>query len=249
MTDAARPWLSVVIPAYNESSRLGRGLEQVRDYAGRARGPIEVIVVDDGSRDDTSGVAERFAPGPLTLRVLRNERNRGKGWSVRRGMLQAAGGLVLMSDADFSAHIGEVEKLLQWAEAGFDVVIGSRDMPDSVLAPAQPWRRRWSARAFRTLRRHLVVGDLRDTQCGFKLFGREASRAVFSRLRVSNFAFDIEALVLARRLGLRIREVGVVWCNDPASRVRPVIDPLRMIVSLAGIAWRTRRPMPDPAGS
>jgi len=241
MTEPTRPSLSIIIPAYNEGPRLGRGLAQLREYARRSAERIEVIVVDDGSRDDTAAVAEGFERGPMSLRVLRNDRNRGKGYSVRRGMLAASGEVALMCDADLSTPIEEVAKLLYWLERGYDVAIGSRDMPDSVLAPAQPWHRRLPAMAFRALRRRLMLRDIRDTQCGFKCFRRGVVREVFSRQVVHNFAFDCEVLALARRLGYRLREVGVVWCNDPASRVHPVRDPLRAVLSLIGIAWRLWR--------
>jgi dolichyl-phosphate beta-glucosyltransferase len=234
--------LSVVIPAYNEARRLPLALGQIRAHAAAARGwEIEVVVVDDGSRDGTAEAARRFEPGPLKVRVLGGPRNRGKGHAVRQGMLAAEGDLLLMSDADMSTPLGEVEKLLPYLEEGYDVVIGSRDHPESILSPPQGWLRRMMGRTLRFGRRLLVLRDLKDTQCGFKLFTREAGRRIFRLVRTENFAFDFEALLLARRLGYAIAEVGVLWCNDPDSRVHVLRDPVRMLGSLASIRWRLRR--------
>ncbi len=241
MSEKPRPWLSIVIPAYNEADRIASGLGQARDYARQTGRSVEVIVIDDGSADRTGAFVAGLDLAPLAVRVLRNETNHGKGYAVRQGMLAATGQLVLMSDADFSTPIGEVAKLLEALERGYDVVIGSRDMPDSVLDPPQPLRRRLPAKVFRAVRRLLILRDLRDTQCGFKLFRRQAARDVFTRQRVDNFAFDIEALAIARKLGYRIKEVGVLWRNDPDSRVRPTLDAAKMLLSLLGIKWRLRR--------
>jgi len=165
-------WLSVIIPAYNEGHAIGPHLEQIRDYAVASGKCVEVIVVDDGSDDGTYEVVEGFPAGPLTVSLLRNGANRGKGYSVRRGMLAARGRWLLMSDADASTHIREVDKLLPHLEGGFDIVIGSRDMPESVVSPVQPWSRRMMGAMLRFVRRRLMLRDLSDTQCGFKCFRR-----------------------------------------------------------------------------
>ena len=228
--------LSVIIPAYNERGRLGGTLDAIQDWASRAAVACEVVVVDDASTDGTSELASGGAWSPLTIRLLRNDRNRGKGFSVRTGMLAAGGSNLLMCDADQSAPIAEVEKLLPWLDRGFDVVIGSRDMPDSVLDPPQAPVRRLLAWAFRSLRRRLLLPGLRDTQCGFKLFRADVAREVFSIQTVEGWVFDCEVLGLADRLGHRIKEVGILWRNHPHSRVKPIREAPAALAAL----WRVR---------
>ncbi len=195
-------------------------------------------MVDDGSRDGTCDIVRRFAAEPLDVRLLVNAANRGKGYAVREGMLAATGGLVLMCDADLSTPIEELEKLLSWLERGYDVVIGSRDMPESVLDPPQPLLRRWLAWRFRAIRRRLLLRELRDTQCGFKLFRRDAAREIFSRQATAGWLFDCEVLGIAERLGYRIKEVGVIWRNNPDSRVKPVREALLAVPTLLAIRRR-----------
>ena len=232
------PFLSIVIPAYNESRRLGPALEVVREYAQRYDLRAEVIVVDDGSSDDTAALVEAFEPGPLSVLLLRNRINRGKGYSVRRGMRRAKGEVLLMTDADQSTPIWEIEKALPFLTAGYDVVIGSRDMDESEVDPPQPWLRVLMGKLLRFFRRSLILKDISDTQCGFKAFSRKAGRAAFADCRTDGFAFDCEVLLLARKKGYRIKEIGVVWRDDPDSRVQPVRHSLDMLVSLLKILWR-----------
>jgi len=208
----------------------------------------EVIVVDDGSRDGTCDIVRRFAAEPLDLRLLVSPANCGKGHAVREGMLAATGKLMLMCDADLSTPIPEVEKLLAWLDRGYDVVIGSRDMPESVLNPPQPRLRRWLAWGFRAIRRRLLLRELRDTQCGFKLFRRDAARASFSRQATAGWLFDCEVLGIAERLGYRIKEVGVVWGNNPDSRVKPVREAFTALPRLLSIGRRLNRLKDLPTG-
>lgn len=236
--------LSIVIPAYDEARRIGRTLEAIRAWAAGREGGCEVIVVDDGSRDATAEAVRTFDPGPLRVRLLSNGRNRGKGFSVRTGALAAAAPVILMTDADLSTPIDEVDRLGAWLEQGFDIVIGSRDLPDARLDPPQPRHRHLLALLFRWLRRRLLLPRLADTQCGFKLFSRRAAADIFPRQRSTGYAFDCEVLALADRLGYRIREVGVTWRNDPDSRVRPLRDGLPTLVSLLAIRRRVRRERP-----
>ena len=237
----ARPDLSIVIPAFNEANRITRTLAAIRRYAEVNGKHIELIVVDDGSMDQTAEIARDFDAGPLTVEVLVNETNRGKGYSVRRGMLAAHGRVLLMSDADMSTPIEDIEKLLPWIEDGHDVAIGSRNMPESELRPSQPLPRRMMGAMFRSLRRGLLRDGVRDSQCGFKCFTAAAAQEVFHRQSETGFAFDCEILAIARRLGLRIREVGVLWCDNRDSRVRPIRDSWRMLVAIFRIRSHIRR--------
>lgn len=211
--------LSIVIPAYNEEARLPASLGAIAAYlAARPSAPrVEVLVVDDGSSDATGPRAEEAARRhSLALRVLRLGENRGKGAAVRAGCLEAAGRLVLVSDADFSTPVYEWEKL---AAAGAPVAIGSRALDEALVKEKQPFFRQAMGKLFNRLVRLVAVPGIRDTQCGFKLFSREAAREIFSRAKVDRFAYDVEALLLARRLGYPIAEVPVLWFNSADSRV------------------------------
>jgi dolichyl-phosphate beta-glucosyltransferase len=208
----SRPLVSVVIPAYNEARRLPPTLEKIqRHLAGR---PHEIVVVDDGSEDDTAARAE--AAG---VQVLRNEGNRGKGYSVRRGMLRAQGARRLMTDADLSTPIEELDRLLAKMDEGYDVAIASRALPESNVEVRQPWYRENMGRLFNLCVRMLALPGLQDTQCGFKLFSASAAEQAFGAARLDGFSFDVEALFVARRRGFRIAEVPVTWRNDEATRV------------------------------
>jgi dolichyl-phosphate beta-glucosyltransferase len=210
----SEPALSVVVPALDEEDRLPRTLERIASHLARRGEACEVIVVDDGSRDRTAARAQ--AAGAT---VLRNETNRGKGFAVRRGMLAARGARRLMTDADLSTPIEEVDRLCARMDEGDDVVVGSRAVPGSRIEVRQPWYRENSGRLFNLFVRAVAVPGVRDTQCGFKLFSAAAARDVFSAARLDGFSFDVEALFLARKKGYRIAEVPVRWRNDAASRV------------------------------
>src|SRR5439155_8704317 len=208
------PALSVVVPALNEEDRLPRTLERIVSHLGRRREGYELVVVDDGSRDRT---AERAQAAGAT--VLRNEATRGKGYAVRRGLLAGSGAGRLMTDADLSTPIEELDRLCARMDEGHDVVIGSRALPGARIEVHQPWYRENMGRLFNLFVRALAVPGVTDTQCGFKLFSASAARDVFSSARLDGFSFDVEVLFLARRKCYRIAEVPVVWRNDAASRV------------------------------
>ena len=238
--------LSIVIPAYNERRRLGPTLERIRDYARRSEMRIEIVVVDDGSTDGTAELVQAFADEDdafIGVRLLVNPINRGKGYSVRRGMLHARGEIVLMCDADESAPIEQVDVLRPWLDRGFEVVIGSRDAPDAVLDPPPPVLRRWMAWTFRFIRRGVLLGRFSDTQCGFKLFRGDAARAIFTRQTIDGWLFDCEVLGLAERLGYRIKELGITWRAHPDSHVRPIRDGMRALRDLLIIRRRLSRPV------
>ena len=214
-----RPDLSIVIPAFNEETRLPSSLESVAAFLSQRREPlsVEVVVVDDGSADRTAARAEETGRRlGLALRTIRFPENRGKGAAVRAGVLAAEGKSVLVSDADFSTPIPEWEKL---AAAGAPVAIGSRAVDESLVKERQSSFRVLAGKLFNRVVRLVAVPGIRDTQCGFKLFSREAAGEIFSRTRVDRFAYDVEALLLARKLGYAIAEVPVLWFNSPDSRV------------------------------
>ena len=213
----SEPALSIVIPAYNEAERLPPSLARVIDYLRRRSGSWEIVVVDDGSTDETAERAR--AIGGELVRVLVNEGNRGKGYSVRRGMLEARGTHRLMTDADLSTPIEELERLEARLADGYDVAIASRALPGANIEVRQPWYRENMGRVFNLIVRVLILPGLYDTQCGFKLFTAAAAQEAFSAARLDGFSFDVEALYVARRRGRRIAEVPVTWRNDAATRV------------------------------
>lgn len=208
------PFLSVVIPAFNEAERLPRTLDRVGAFLRALGRGHEILVVDDGSQD---GTAERASAAGAN--VLRNDRNRGKGHAVRRGMLEARGQRRLMTDADLSTPIEELPRFLEKLAEGYDVVIGSRAVAGANVEVHQPWFRENMGRLYNLFVRALALPGLRDTQCGFKLWSAEAAHAAFADARLDGFSFDVEALYLARKRGYRIAEVPVTWRNDAATRV------------------------------
>ena len=211
------PSLSVVIPAYNEAERLPPTLARVNAYLSGRGLDYEIVVVDDGSTDRT---AERtLALREPRLVVLVHHPNRGKGYAVRRGLLSARGERRLVTDADLSTPIEDLVRLEAALDGGADVAIGSRAVAGANVEVRQPWYREAMGRLFNRLVRGLVLPGLYDTQCGFKLFTAAAAEAAFRPARLDGFSFDVEALYVARRRGLRIAEVPVTWRNDAASRV------------------------------
>jgi dolichyl-phosphate beta-glucosyltransferase len=230
--------LSVVVPAYNEEGRLAPGLRQALEYLARRGEPYELLVVDDGSRDATSQVAEAFSP--QGVRVVRHERNRGKGAAVRTGLLASRGRKVLISDADFSTPIEEIEKLERSLQDGTPLVIGSRGLADSQIRQRQPFYREMMGRTFNRLIRMFGVRGIRDTQCGFKLARGEEGRRIASELKIEGFAWDVEMIWLARRRGYKIAEVGVIWVNSPDSRVDPIRSSFSMLRDVITMRLRHR---------
>lgn len=229
------PSLSVVIPAYNEEARLGPTVERVLAYLAARGGDTELVVVDDGSKDGTAALAR--AGG---ARVIVQPANRGKGAAVRTGMLAATGSRVLFSDADLATPIEELAKLEARLDAGDDVAIGSRALRDSDIRVRQHWMRESMGRGFNLIVRALLLGGIRDTQCGFKLFTREAAQDLFGRATIDGFAFDVEILWLARGR-FRVVEVPVVWRHVEESKVSPGTDAARMFADIVRLRLRHRR--------
>jgi dolichyl-phosphate beta-glucosyltransferase len=244
--------LTIVMPAYNEGKRIGLALEKTLVYLGRQSFNSQIIVVDDGSRDNTIQVVEDFCArtpailkGACNLCLLRNETNRGKGYSIRRGVAEATGRFIGFADADYKTPIEEFDKIIPWLQQGWDVVIGSRGLDESRIEVAQPVHRRLGSKAF-ALVMHWLIGlpDIRDTQCGFKFFKREAALDVFARQQVNGYMFDVESLAIADGLGYRIRQVPIRWHNDADSRYKVVSGTLRNLGELVRIRWRLWRNPP-----
>lgn len=230
------PTYSVVIPAYNESARLGTSLEKVLAYV-HARGwDAEVIVVDDGSRDNTAEIVLGFAAKDPIVRLVRNPGNHGKGYSVRNGMLSAEGEVLIFSDADLSSPIEESAKLLE-ALQGADIAIGSRWLRTETQIQRQPLHRQIFGRIFNLLMRLILGLHFKDTQCGFKAFNRTAAQAIFPLQRIERWGFDPEILFLARKLGFRVKEVPVLWGHSGGTRINPLVDGFRMFTEMLRVRW------------
>jgi dolichyl-phosphate beta-glucosyltransferase len=240
------PHLSVVVPAYNEEVRLLPTLERLHEYYEAQNYPYDVIVVSDGSTDETNSVVQSFASNHPKFKLLSYEKNRGKGYAVRTGMLAAEGDLILFCDADMATPQEETEKLLKHMHDGADVAIGSRPLKESKLEKHQPFLREMLGRASNQLIQILAVRGIHDTQCGFKMFTKKSCQDIFSRCKLHGFSFDFEALMIARDLGYRIDEVPIRWFHQEGSKVvfwRDYPRALRDLVGLRtkGKTRRTRR--------
>ncbi len=227
--------ITVVIPAFNEEERILPTLRRIDEYLKEHADNGEIIIVDDGSSDGTADVVLREAERLTGIRLLRNDVNRGKGFSVRRGVLSATQELILISDADLSTPIEEVEKFLPWIGQGYEVVIGSRALRESDIIRKQPWYRQSMGKIFNALVRVIVLGGFHDTQCGFKMFRSGPAKEIFKALKTERFAFDVEALLRAKKMGCQIKEVPVRWMNSPQSRVDVLRDSYRMFIDLLRI--------------
>lgn len=229
---------SIVIPAYNEAQRLPLTLECILTYIQKNNWDAEVIVVNDGSHDDTAQVARDFSARFAELRLLDNLVNQGKGRSIRNGVLRATKELVLFTDADNSTPIEDAEKLIAAIHDGADVAIGSRWVNRKLQLLPQPWYRRLNGRLYNRLLRTILGLDYRDTQNGFKAFTRQAARVIFSPQRIAGWGFDAEALFLASKLNLVVREVPVeyTYCAE-GSKIHPYRDGARMLAELLLVKW------------
>jgi dolichyl-phosphate beta-glucosyltransferase len=230
---------SLVVPAFNERDRIERGIAEIAAWLRTRPGgwDWEVIVVDDGSTDGTGPLAERAAERvELPLRVLRHERNRGKGSAIRTGVLASTGDSILVSDTDLSTPLTEWVKLAERLPT-HPVAIGSRAVDEAMVRRRQPFYRQFMGKTFNAFVRLLAVPGIHDTQCGFKLFRGDVARELFSRARIDRFAYDVEILYLARHRGVPIAEVPVLWFNSPESKVAVVKDSLRMLRDLLRIRW------------
>lgn len=229
--------LSVVIPAYNAEREVAATLDSVHAYLQEHGLVFEIIVVDDGSGDRTASCVSAC---PHEIKLLQNKCNRGKGYSVRRGMLAAKHAWVLFMDVDNSTSIDHLDRFAPYA-AESDVLIASRRLSASNILRRQPRLRQILGKSFPYLVRTLALGDIQDTQCGFKVFRHDAAKDIFARQVSAGFCFDVEILLVARRLGYRIEEIAVNWSNPPGSTVRVGIDPVLMFLDLLRITWRHRK--------
>ena len=248
-TDERRPRYSIIIPAYNESSRVGSTLEKVLTYVTDQGWDAEVIAVDDGSRDNTVEVIRGYAKNNPRLRLLQNPGNRGKGYSVRNGMLHARGELLLFSDADLSSPIEEADKLFAAIAGGADIAIGSRWLRRDLQTQRQPFYRQMFGRIFNLMLRITLGLRFKDTQCGFKAFTRRAAKTIFPLQKIERWGFDPELLYLARKKGFKVVEVPVEWAHSEGTRISPLRDGIRMFVEMLKIRWNGLTGKYDGAGN
>lgn len=232
--DAPQIYLTLVVPAFNEASRIAAPLETMARYLDQCDYRAEIVVVDDGSTDGTAQlIRERASSLPVPARLIRYEQNRGKGFALKVGFAHARGERIVFSDADLATPIEEVASLMEQLDAGFDAAIGSRKTSGAEIQVHQPRFREFLGKGFTKLVR-IVIAEVSDATCGLKAYRGEVGRDVFSRLRVDRWAFDAEALFLLRRRGSRVAEVPVVWRDQPDTKV----DLLRDVVgSLLALVW------------
>jgi dolichyl-phosphate beta-glucosyltransferase len=228
---------SIVIPAYNESARIAASLEKVLAYIDQRGWDAEVLVVNDGSRDNTAEIVHDYLRKSPRLRLLENPGNRGKGYSVRNGMLHAGGDILLFSDADLSSPIEEADKLFAAIANGADIAIGSRWLQSHLQTQRQPLYRQLFGRVFNLLLRVILGLKFKDTQCGFKVFTRRAGQAIFPAQKIERWGFDPELLYLAKRFGFSVAEVPVAWAHREGTRINPLRDGIRMFGEMLKIRW------------
>ncbi len=237
--------LSIVLPAYNEEERIGPSLAAILAYAGRSPLSFEIIVVDDGSTDRTATMASKAAS-----RVLVNDVNRGKGYSIRRGVLEARGDIVLVTDADLSAPVEEADRLLErYRQMGHGLVIGSRALRESNVEIHQGLLRETMGKVFNLMVRAITGLPFHDTQCGFKLMARRDVVPIFQKARIDGFSYDVELLYVAMRRGIPVEEVAVTWRNAPGSKVGLLSDPVKMLLDVLRVRYWYGRGLYDDVGT
>jgi glycosyltransferase involved in cell wall biosynthesis len=240
---------SIIIPAYNEGARLDATLARVLAYVGANGWDAEVLVVNDGSRDNTAAIVQQHAATNPRLRLLENPGNRGKGYSVRNGMLHANGQVLLFSDADLSSPIEEAPKLFAALTNGADVAIGSRWLRSELQTQKQPLHRQLFGRIFNLMLRVALGLKLKDTQCGFKAFTRKAAQTVFPLQQIERWGFDPELLYLANKFHLKVVEVPVVWAHREGTQISPLRDGMKMFAEMLRIRWNAISGKYDGASS
>lgn len=228
---------SIVIPAYNESARIGKTLTHVLECVHKSGWNAEIIVVNDGSHDDTAAIVKGFAANDPIVRLIENPGNRGKGFSVRNGILHAVGEIVMFTDADLSAPMEEAERLFAAIQNGCDIAIGSRWLERKRQTIQQPLYRQFFGRCFNAVTRMVMGLPFADTQCGFKAFRRQVGQTIFQLQRIERWGFDPEILFIAIKRGYSIREVPVTWGHDERSRISYLKDGIKMLEELVFIRW------------
>jgi dolichyl-phosphate beta-glucosyltransferase len=232
----AKPFLSVIIPAYNEAKRLPLTLIDVDKHLSEQEYSYEILVVNDGSTDATAEIVERFKPLIENLKILNLATNRGKGAAVRQGMLAAKGNWAVFMDADNSTSIIEFNKMMPYFDEGYEVVIGSRAVRGAKLNPAQPIHKQIAGKLGNLFIQLLLLRGIRDTQCGFKCFSEEAAKRIFSLGKIDRWGCDVESLALARALGYKIKEMPVYWVNDRRSHVN-ILSYFQVLIETVKIKW------------
>ncbi|HEY0566362.1 MAG TPA: dolichyl-phosphate beta-glucosyltransferase [Terriglobales bacterium] len=220
---------SFVIPAYNESQRLAPTLDKVLAHVAERGWNAEILVVNDGSKDNTADIIRDYAARYPIVRLIENPGNRGKGYAVRNGMLHASGDILLMTDADLSSPITEASKLFAAIENGADIAIGSRWINPSLQTVRQPWYRQLGGRVFNLVIRIILGLRQKDTQCGFKAFTRAAAQTLFPLQQIDRWGFDPELLFIAKKFQMKIAEIGVEWAHDDRSKINPLRDGFRIV--------------------
>jgi dolichyl-phosphate beta-glucosyltransferase len=238
---------SIVLPAYNEAVRIGATLDSILAHIKERHWDAEVIVVNDGSTDQTASLVRARAQKYPTLRLVENPGNHGKGFSVRNGMLRASGDVLLFSDADLSSPIAEADKLFAAIDRGADIAIGSRWVKTELQIRPQPLHRRIFGRIFNLALRVILGLNFKDTQCGFKAFTRRSAQAIFPLQQIERWGFDPEILYLADKLGFSVEEVPVEWSHREGTRINPLRDGIRMFVEMLAIRWNSLRGKYTPA--
>jgi dolichyl-phosphate beta-glucosyltransferase len=232
-----RPSISIVIPAYNESARISKALGEVLRVVRERAWQAEVLVVNDGSTDRTAAIVAGFAQLNPEVRLLNNQENRGKGFSVRHGVLNAVGEIVMFTDADLSAPMEEAERLFDALNHGADIAIGSRWLERNRQTHKQPLYRQFFGRCFNAITRLIMGLPFADTQCGFKAFRRPVAQTIFQLQRIERWGFDPELLFIALKRGYKIQEVPVTWGHDERSRLSYLKDGIKMLEDIAYIRW------------
>ena len=221
MGDIDRPYISIVVPAFNESDKIAWTIEKISSFFEKKNYPFEIIVADDASKDQTFSIVSGLIPKYPWLKAIKLEKNGEKAGAVKEGVLRASGRYILFTDADLSTSIEQVDKLLTTVvTGGYDIAIGSRGLRLSKLVASQGFMRKMMGRIYGHLINMLLISDIRDTQCGFKLFRHEASQEIFNRLTIQSALFDLEVLLIALKLGYRVAEIPVTWSHNPDTRLK-----------------------------